>query len=101
MLGQRRNFVSTTLQFPDEEITETNYERDYAQAPRPAFPIIHRPKKDHQAQSYHQEDDAAPQIGSRPNHWRWGKESGRHFLAFFDHRANGAMQGTRFHVAEE
>ena len=101
MLGQRRNFVSTALKFPDQQITETNHERDHPQAPPATFPVIHRPKKDHQAQSYHQEDDAAPQIGSRPNHWRWRKESGWHFLAFFDHRADGAMQGARFQVAEE
>jgi len=32
-LGQRRNFVFTALQLPDEQITEANHKRDYAQAP--------------------------------------------------------------------
>jgi len=49
-LGQRRNFVSTAvLQFPNEQITEADHERNDAQAPGAAFPIVHRPEEDHQA----------------------------------------------------
>ena len=101
-LGQRRNFVSTTaLQFPDQQIPEADHEGDHAQAPDATLPIVHRPEKDHQAKSNHEEDDTAPEIGSRPNDWRWREESGRHFLALFDHCADGAMQGTRFQITEE
>lgn len=46
-LGQRRNFVVTALQLPDEQITEANQERDHAQAPRAAFPVVHRAEKNH------------------------------------------------------
>ena len=47
MLGQRRSFVSTALQLPDEQITEANQERDHAQAPHAAFPVVHCAEKDH------------------------------------------------------
>src|ERR1700694_565155 len=39
-LWQPRNFVSPALQLPDEQITEANQERDHAQAPRAAFPVV-------------------------------------------------------------
>lgn len=46
-LGQRRSFVFTALHLPDEQIAEANQERDDAQAPGAAFPIVHRAEKDH------------------------------------------------------
>lgn len=46
-LGQRRSFVFTAFHLPDEQITQANQERDDAQAPGAAFPVVHRAEKDH------------------------------------------------------
>ncbi len=46
-LRQRRNFVFTAFQFPNEQVTGADQKRDNAQTPRAAFPVVHRPEEDH------------------------------------------------------
>src|SRR5438552_2929544 len=65
MLGQRRNFVSTGLEFPNEHIAGADQERDDAQTPGAALPVVHRTEEDHQSNADHHEDNSAAQIRAR------------------------------------
>ena len=59
--GRRWN-VLLSLQFPHEQITGADQERDDAEAPGSAFPIIDRSEKEHEPQPDHDEDNSSTHI---------------------------------------
>src|SRR5678816_4262613 len=85
------SILATHIQSPDQEIAEADEERDDAEAPNPAFPLVDGTKENHQARPNHEEDDAAAKIGTLPNdRWRIEKRLGNG-LAFLDHHPHGLM----------
>jgi hypothetical protein len=100
-LGQRRRFVFTAFELPNEQITSADQEGNQAQTPGPTFPVVDRTKEGHQANPHHEENHTAPHIGARPNHLGRGEESRGYLLALLNHCADRAMEGTGFQVAEE
>src|SRR5205823_15050199 len=63
-LGQRWRIVSLPLEFPDQEVTGADQEWDDAKAPRAAFPIVHRAKKEHETQTDHDENNSPAHVGA-------------------------------------
>lgn len=101
MLGQRRSFVFRSFKLPDQQVSDADQERDNAERPGAAFPVVHGAKENHQAESDHDQHDATAHVRARPDGWRWGEKSRRHGLAFFDHFPDGAMERAAFQVAEK
>lgn len=57
-----RVIVFANVQSPNEDITETDQERDDAEAPDSAFPVVDRSEEDHQTRADHEENDSTAQI---------------------------------------
>jgi hypothetical protein len=102
-LGQRRRFVwfFRAFKFPNQQITHADQERDNADRPGAAFPVIDRAEEDHQRESDHHEDHAAAEVGASPNGRRRSEQSGWDRLTFCDHLADGAMKRPAAEIAEE
>ena len=101
MLGQRRDFVFRSFKLPNDQISEADQERNDADCPGAAIPVVHRAEEDHQAETNHHQDDSAAHIRTRTDDRRRRKEGRGDWLTFFHHGPDGAMQGTRFQVTEE
>jgi hypothetical protein len=64
MLGQRRRFVCVfgAFKFPDQQIPNSDQERDDADGPGAAFPVVAGAKENHQTESNHHQDHATAEI---------------------------------------
>jgi hypothetical protein len=101
MLGQRRSFVFRSFELPNQQVSDADQERDNADRPGAAIPVIHRAEEDHQAETDHYQDHAAAHIGASTYRWRRREERRRHRLAFFHHFPDGPVERAAFQVAEE
>jgi hypothetical protein len=103
MLGQRRRFVCVfgAFKFPDQQVPHSDEERDDADRPRAAFPVVAGPEENHQAESNHHQDHATAEIGAGANGWRGSEKRGRDGLAFCHHFANGPVKRSAPHITEE
>src|SRR4030095_7887577 len=63
-LRYRRRIVLLCIQLPYKQIASADQERNQAEGPRTALPIVHSAKKHHQADTNHCQDDAPAQVGS-------------------------------------
>jgi hypothetical protein len=103
MLGQRWGFVCAfgAFQFPNDQVAHADQERDDAERPGAALPVVHRAEEDHQAEPDHNEDYAAPHIRTGAHRGRRREERGRDRLAFRHHFPDRAMKRPAAEVAEE
>lgn len=62
MLGQGRSFVFRSFQLPNQQIAEADEERDDAERPGAALPIVHRGEENHCAEADHGQDNSLPHI---------------------------------------
>src|SRR5437868_11982544 len=99
---RRRNLVLfATFQFPNEQITEADDEWNHAQRPGSAFPIAPRSEADHDSDTYHHENNAAPHIGALAHGGCWRSEYlDRNGLPFLREHPDRAMLHSRFRKAE-
>src|SRR6267143_4514176 len=103
MLLRRRRWwnVLLSLQFPHQQITRADQERNDAEAPGSAFPIIDRSEKEHEPQTDHDEDNSSTHVGALALRGRGRREqSCRHWLAFFHHHSDRSMHHSVFRETE-
>ena len=68
-LGGRLFFMN--VQSPNEQVAQADQERDDAEAPDAAFPVVDGAEEDDQARADHEKGDPAAQIGTlADNGWR-------------------------------
>ena len=103
MLGQRRRFVCVfgAFQLPDDQVPHPNEERDYADGPGAALPVIHRAEENHDPEANHDEDDPTAHVRTGADSSRRREERGRDGLAFLHHFADSAMERPAAEVAEK
>src|SRR5439155_3179539 len=91
-LSYRRRIVLLSFQLPHQEITRANQEWNNPDAPRAALPPIHGSKKDHKTDANHGQHNPTAYV--RPLalcRCRRREQSGRHWLALFNHQLYCAM----------
>jgi len=103
MLGQWRRFVCVfrPFQFPNQEISHPDQERNNAERPGAAFPLVNRAEEDHETESDHDQNNAAAHIRPRPDRWGWREKRRWHGLTFLHHLSDGTMERAAAEIAEE
>src|SRR6266516_999771 len=94
-LRYRRRIVLPSFQLPHEQITRANKKWNKANAPRATLPIVHGGQENHETEADHHQYYTTAHIGTLTVCGRRIQQGRRHFLTFFHHQTDGAVQSSR------